>query len=138
MKALRFYSTLALAALTGALVGAAAHAAPASANVQHGQEIYSRCFACHALDRDRTGPRHCGLFGRKAGSVPGFEYSDAMKKSGIVWNDKTLARFLTDPAKMVPGTSMGYAGVKDAQERIDLLAYLKQAGQDEKLCPKPH
>lgn len=113
----------------GAAVSVAAGAAPASGDVVRGEQIYTRCFACHALERDRTGPRHCGLFGRKAGSVPGFDYSDAMKKSGIVWNEKTLARFLADPAKTVPGTSMGYDGVKDAQERGDLIAYLKKASQ---------
>lgn len=112
-----------------ALFSAAVSAAPLKGDVVRGEQIYTRCFACHALERDRTGPRHCGLFGRKAGSVPGFDYSDAMKKSGIVWNDKTLARFLADPAKTVPGTSMGYAGVKDAQERDDLIAYLKKASQ---------
>lgn len=119
----------------GALFCAAAGAAPASGDVVHGEQIYTRCFACHALEHDRTGSRHCGLFGRKAGSVPGFDYSDAMKKSGIVWNEKTLALFLADPAKTVPGTSMGYAGVKDAQERGDLIAYLKKATQPGGQCP---
>ena len=117
-----------------ALFSAAVAAAPVKGDVVRGEQVYTRCFACHALERDRTGPRHCGLFGRKAGSVPGFEYSDAMKKSGIVWNEKTLALFLADPAKTVPGTSMGYAGVKDAQERNDLIAYLKTASQDDKKC----
>lgn len=115
--------------LFGLAFGAAAGAAPAGGDVVRGEQIYTRCFACHALDRDRTGPRHCGLFGRKAGSVPGFDYSEAMKKSGIVWNERTLARFLADPAKTVPGTSMGYDGVKDARERTDLIAYLKKASQ---------
>jgi cytochrome c len=95
-----------------------------------GEKVYSRCFACHAIDRDRTGPRHAGLFGRTAGSVPGFPYSPAMKKAGangLVWNDETLDKFLQNPTKFVPGTRMGYAGVKDDQERADLLAYLKQA-----------
>jgi len=78
-----------------------------------GEAIYSRCAACHALAYDRTGPRHCGLFGRRAGTVPGFAYSDAMKKSGIVWNEATLDRFLADPLRTVPGTAMGYAGIKD-------------------------
>lgn len=117
------------------LFSAAVGAAPVKGDVVRGEQVYTRCFACHALERDRTGPRHCGLFGRKAGSVPGFEYSQAMKKSGIVWNEKTLARFLTDPAKTVPGTSMGYAGVKDAQERNDLIAYLKKASQPGGQCP---
>ena len=89
--------------------------------------MYSRCLACHALAYDRVGPRHCGLLGRRAGSVPGFQYSDAMKRSGLVWNEKTLDRFLADPLKTVPGTTMTYAGVADAKERADLIAYLKTA-----------
>ena len=115
--------------LFGAACSAAASAAPVKGDVVRGEQIYTRCFACHALDRDRTGPRHCGLFGRKAGSVPGFDYSSAMKKSGIVWNEKTLNLVLANPAKTVPGTSMGYDGVKDSQERSDLIAYLKKATQ---------
>ena len=67
-----------------------------------GKEIYARCLACHALAYDRVGPRHCGLLGRRAGSVPGFAYSGAMKKSGLVWNEKTLDRFLADPRTRSP------------------------------------
>ncbi|HEX9195710.1 MAG TPA: cytochrome c family protein [Azonexus sp.] len=100
-----------------------------------GEAIYSRCLACHALAYDRTGPRHCGLFGRRAGSVKGFSYSDAMRHSNIVWNEATLDRFLANPLKMVPGTSMGYAGVKDDKERADLIAYLKWANASEQ-CGK--
>ena len=100
-----------------------------------GEAIYSRCLACHALAYDRTGPRHCGLFGRHAGSVPGFAYSDAMRHSNIVWDEVTLNRFLANPLKTVPGTSMGYAGVKDDKERADLIAYLKWANASE-LCGK--
>jgi len=92
-----------------------------------GEEIYKRCQGCHSIDRNRTGPMHKGLFGRTAGTVPGFSYSDAMKNSGIVWNEQTLDQFLQGPRKMVPGTKMTYAGVADAQERADLVAYLKQA-----------
>lgn len=92
-----------------------------------GEEIYTRCQACHALAYERVGPRHCGLFGRQAGTVPGFVYSDAMKNSKIIWNEDTLNKFLADPMAMVPGTAMGYAGVPDAQERSDLIAYLKKA-----------
>jgi cytochrome c len=95
-----------------------------------GAKIYERCFACHAIDRDRTGPRHAGLFGRVAGTVPNFPYSAAMRRAGaagLVWSDATLDKFLENPLKYLPGTRMGYAGVKDAQERADLIAYLKQA-----------
>lgn len=102
----------------------AVHAAPDAAR---GQQLYARCAACHALAFDRVGPRHCGLLGRRAGSVPGFDYSPAMKKSSIVWTEKTLDRFLTQPLAMVPGSSMTYAGVPAASDRADLIAYLKAA-----------
>lgn len=99
----------------------------AAADPEHGKEVYGRCLACHALEYDRVGPRHCGLFGRWAGSVPGFTYSEAMKRSKIVWNEKTLDRFLANPPKTVPGTAMTYAGVPDAKDRTDLIAYLRTA-----------
>jgi cytochrome c len=99
----------------------------ATASAARGKEIYGRCLACHALAYDRVGPRHCGLLGRRAGSVAGFDYSEPMKKSRIVWNEKTLDRFLADPMKTVPGTTMTYAGIADARERADLIAYLKKA-----------
>jgi cytochrome c len=95
--------------------------------------------ACHAIDANRTGPQHCGLFGRPAGTAPGFEgYSDAMKHSGIVWDAKTLDRFLQDPLEAVPGTAMGYAGVKDSKERADLIDWLKEATQPGKTCTLAH
>jgi cytochrome c len=102
-------------------------AALGSADPSAGEAVYSRCLACHALAYDRVGPRHCGVYGRRAGSVPGFEYSDAMKRSKVVWNEKTLDRFLANPLKTVPGTTMTYAGIDDAKERADLIAYLKTA-----------
>lgn len=115
---------LALAAVT--LPAAAKEMAP-PAQVKAGEAIYARCLACHALAYDRTGPRHCGLFGRRAGSVKGFPYSGAMQRTDIIWNAKTLDRFLANPTQAVPGTSMGYAGVTDGKERAALIAYLKQA-----------
>lgn len=99
-----------------------------------GPEIYQRCIACHALDRNRTGPKHCGLIGRRAGGLPDFTYSPAMARSGIVWDEASLDRFLENPLKTVPGTRMGYAGVKDAKEREDLIAYLKSASADPAIC----
>jgi cytochrome c len=98
-------------------------------DVNAGEGIYERCAACHSLRYDRTGPRHCGLFGRRAGTVKGYPYSDAMKRSGIVWNDGSLDRFLAAPLTAVPGTSMGYAGVEDATERGNLIAFLKRANE---------
>ena len=106
-------------------------AEPLRGDPVRGEKIYDRCIACHAIDRDRTGPRHEGLIGRRVGGVPGFNYSPAMKKAGaagMVWDEATLDKFLANPTKFMPGTRMGYAGVKNAQERADLIAYLKKAG----------
>jgi cytochrome c len=122
-----------LVAFLVALLGGAP-ALAADGNAERGEEIYTRCMACHTLAHNRVGPRHCGLFGRKAGSVPNYAYSSAMKKYGITWTEETLDRFIENPLKTVPGTKMGYAGIKDAQERADLIAYLKKATRDPKLC----
>lgn len=103
---------------------ATAHAA---ADKLPGEQVYARCAACHALAYDRVGPHHCGLLGRRAGSVPGFAYSPAMKSSALIWDEKTLDRFLAQPMKVVPGTAMTYDGIPDPKERSDLIAYLKYA-----------
>ncbi|MDD5334623.1 MAG: cytochrome c family protein [Rhodoferax sp.] len=108
-----------------ALWAAAGAGLAASADALRGEQLYGRCLACHALATDRVGPRHCGLLGRRAGSVAGFDYSAAMKKSGLVWDEKTLDRFLRKPLDLVPGSSMTYDGVPLASERRDLIAYLK-------------
>ena len=108
------------------LEGAVLVAALAAGDPAAGEAVYSRCQGCHSLEYHRTGPKHCGVVGRRAGSVPGSEYSPAMKKSGIVWSEKSLERFLADPPKTVPGTTMTYAGVPEAKDRADLIAYLKQ------------
>jgi cytochrome c len=126
-------TTLASVLLPALLAAAAAAASPPSSfgggDAARGATIYERCQACHALERNRTGPRHCGLFGRPAGTVVGFRgYSAALSNSGIVWDAASLDRFLADPLGTVPGTRMGYAGVKDPQERTDLIAFLAAAG----------
>lgn len=126
MRAVGILAAAALACAAGnAAAAAGGRALPGDPKA--GEAVYSRCLACHALEYDRTGPHHCGLFGRLAGSVKGFPYSDAMKQSHIVWNAKTLDRFLANPTKAVPGTAMTYAGIPDPKERADLIAYLKQA-----------
>jgi cytochrome c len=92
-----------------------------------GEKVFSRCQACHSLARNRTGPRLCGVVGRAAGSVPEFRYSGAMLSSGLVWEEEKLLSFIEDPRGTVPGTFMGYAGVKDVGERLALLAFLAEA-----------
>jgi cytochrome c len=92
-----------------------------------GEQIYHRCQGCHSIDANRVGPRHAGLFGRHAGSLDDYNYSDAMRASGVVWDETTLGQFLTAPRKFIPGTKMPFAGIPDARERADLIAYLKKA-----------
>ena len=83
-----------------------------------------RCGGCHALDRDKEGPRLGGVYGRDSGAVNSFEYSDALKKSKVVWSDDTLDSWLTDPEKLVPGNDMSFF-VQSAEERKAIIAYLK-------------
>lgn len=95
-----------------------------------GQRDFRACAPCHSLEpgRNLTGPSLADLWGRKAGLFPGFDrYSDALKASGIVWDDRALDQWLTDPQRMVPGNQMPFAGIKDAGARADLLAFLKKA-----------
>lgn len=113
--------------LIAVLYAAVAHAAGGDAD-RGGQLYESRCTGCHALDANRIGPMHRGVFGRKAGSVPDFEYSPALKRSGIVWSEATLMRWLADPEKLVPGQRMGYQ-VPEAADRQDLVAYLRRESQ---------
>lgn len=97
----------------------------ADGDVDAGRKVWeSRCSGCHALDEDRVGPRHRGAWGRRAGTVPGFRYSDAVRSLDVVWNDETLSRWLTDPEAMAPGQRMGYQ-VDDPVERGNVIAYLK-------------
>lgn len=97
-----------------------------------GQIVFNRCKICHAIDPaagNRVGPNLHALFGRKAGTAPGFNYSAAMKDSGITWEEEALAKYLRDPRAFLPGNKMAFPGIKDDTELADLLAYLKQATQ---------
>jgi cytochrome c len=92
----------------------------------NGKELFERrCGGCHALDRDKEGPRLWGVYGRVAGSVDSFEYSDALKKSKIIWNDESLEKWLTDPERFIPNNNMAFH-LERASERRDIIAYLKE------------
>jgi len=109
-----------------ALLPLPASAVPLPGNPSRGAAFYeSHCGACHSLDANRVGPMHRGVFGRKAGSVPDFHYTRALKTSGFVWSAVALDRWLTNPQAMVPGTAMGLR-VASPQDRADVIAYLKQ------------
>jgi cytochrome c len=104
----------------------------AEGNSTRGQRVFNACAACHSLqlDQNMTGPSLAGLWNRKAGSVASFSrYSPALKSANIVWNDKTLDDWVTDPQHLVPGNQMTFPGIKDARQRADLLAFLKGATQ---------
>ena len=118
------FATAAAAAL---MLLTCAPAIAAEGNPARGEQIYRRCQGCHSIDANRVGPRHAGLFGRRAGSLDDYNYSDAMRASGVVWDETTLDQFLTAPRKFIPGTKMPFAGIPDARERTDLIAYLKKA-----------
>ena len=103
----------------------------AAADIAAGQAIFNRCKICHALEagKNMVGPSLHGIFGRKAGTADNFTYSEAMKSSGIVWDDDTLTKYLRDPKEVVPAGKMAFPGLKDDQQIADLLAYLHQAAQ---------
>lgn len=117
-------------AITAALVLSAAHGAYAQGDAQRGAKLFPQCAVCHTLEpgRNLTGPSLANLFGRKAGTISSFlRYSDALKRSGVVWDEKTLDAWLKDPAKSIPGNDMTFPGIKDDTARRELIAYLKAA-----------
>jgi len=95
-----------------------------------GGTVFKKCAACHSTDpsgRSGVGPNLRGVVGRPAARVPGFSYSPAMTASKLVWNEKTLMRFLAAPRQMVPGTRMTFAGLPNPQDRANVIAFLKQS-----------
>lgn len=128
MKQDHLFLGLGLAMLMG-FSGAAA----AAGDAIRGQELYqTMCMSCHSIDYNGVGPAHKGLFGSKAGSHADYLYSPAVKSSSIVWTDKTLDKWLSNPEKLIPGQKMGFM-VPAAKDRADLIAYLKkEAGREEK------
>ncbi len=102
----------------------------AAENAERGTKAFQACVACHSLEPGQhfTGPSLANLFGRKAGTGPGFQrYSDALQRSGIVWDEKTLDAWIRDPAGLIPGNVMTFAGLRDEKVRRDLISYLKVA-----------
>ena len=106
-------------------------AAPAvrAQDAGQGELVFKRnCAICHTVEagKNKIGPSLAGVVGRKAGSAPGFSYTDANKNSGITWSEAELDKYLTDPKAVVPGTKMLFAGLKNPEDRKNIIAYLKQ------------
>ncbi len=94
-----------------------------------GEKVFAQCRACHQMGenaKNAVGPHLNGLFGRRAGSVEGYNYSPANKNSGITWDEAVFREYIQNPRAKIPGTKMVYAGLKDEQRINDLIAYLKQ------------
>src|SRR5712691_3543934 len=107
-------------------------ASAANGDSGRGERVFNTCAPCHSLEpnRNMTGPSLAQLWNRNAGGLPSFErYSAVLKSSGIVWGDKTLDQWITDPQHLIPGNQMTFAGLKNPQQRADLLAFLKGATQ---------
>lgn len=118
-------------AALGLAVSSMASLTPALAqagDAVRGAVVYAaNCGSCHALDANRVGPAHRGVYGRKAGSAPGYDYSAAVRRSRIVWTAANLDRWLQDPHAVIPGTKMAFQ-LNDARKRADVIAYLRQQG----------
>jgi cytochrome c len=122
---------IAAAVLTIATAGSAL-----AQDVEKGQNSFKKCLPCHRIGQDAknlVGPELNGLDGRKAGTVANFNYSDANKNSGLVWNEESFKDYIKDPRAKVPGTKMTFAGIKNDQEINDLWAYLKQFDAEGKI-----
>ncbi len=121
MKKMMFATLLALAS---------AGIGPAQAqDAAAGEKVFAVCKACHQIGenaKNGVGPELNGVIGRKAGSVPGYNYSAANKNSGITWDEPTFREYIKDPKAKVPGTKMVFAGLKDEKKIDDLTAFLKQ------------
>src|ERR1700746_1471379 len=104
-----------------------------------GKSSFNKCLACHAIGEDaknKVGPELNGLDGRKAGTVPDYNYSEANKNSGITWNEAQFKEYIKDPRAKVPGTKMAFAGIKNEKEVGDLWSYVSQFDKDGKIKGK--
>ena len=121
-----------MALLAAVAIVPTAHAQDAAA----GAQVFRKCLPCHAVGpgaKNKVGPELNGLDGRHSGTAPGYSYSAANKKSGIVWKKETFEKYIHDPRAMIPGTKMIFPGIKNARQVDDLWAYLKQFGADGKM-----
>ena len=119
------FSAMVVALASSATPGALPASAANTANPIRGKELFERrCTGCHSLDTDKEGPRLRSVYGRKAGSVPAFKYSDALKAAAFTWDEASLNRWLIDTESVVPDNDMDFH-VPKVDERADIIAYLR-------------
>ena len=125
------------AAKTPAAETAAAATADVAGDVVHGRQVFKKCQACHSMQpgKNMLGPSLAGIVGTKAGEVPHYSFSPAMKKSGLTWTPEKLDAYLADPQKVVPGNKMPFPGLKTAEDRTDVIAFLAGAGKGAAKAP---
>jgi cytochrome c len=118
------------AASAGAAAGATLVVAGLTGDAARGQRIFMQCRTCHAIEPgvNKVGPSLHGLIGRKAGTVANFRYSNGNKNSGVTWTEDTLFAYLENPREYIPGTTMSFVGLRQPQQRADVIAYLKTQG----------
>ena len=122
-------------AMSAFALAASAAATAAEGDAAKGEVAFKACRICHQVGekaKNFVGPALNGVVGRKAGTFSGYNYSDANKNSGIVWDEATLIKYLQNPRDIVPGTKMAFPGLKSDQDAADVIAYLKQFGPDGK------
>jgi cytochrome c len=115
--------------IAAAALIAASTTAGVAQDVQKGANVFKQCLPCHSIGpgaKNKIGPELNGLDGRTAGTVANFNYSDANRKSGIVWNEASFKEYIKDPKAKIPGNKMPFAGIKNEQQINDLWAYIKQ------------
>ena len=131
-------SAVATLALLAGLASAAAQDAPAAGDPALGERVFAKCRACHQIGEgahNAVGPELNGLIGRHSASVPDYNYSEAMKNSGIVWDEPTFKVYIRDPKAKVPGTKMSFAGLSKQSDIDNVTAYLKTFAPDGKKAP---
>jgi cytochrome c len=117
------------------IASSAAASATLAQDVAAGKTSFNKCLACHAIGegaKNKVGPELNGLDGRKSGTAPDYNYSDANKNSGITWNEALFKEYIKDPKAKIPGTKMTFAGIKNEKEINDLWAFLSQYDKDGK------
>ncbi len=130
--------TLLAATLVGVLTTAAVAQDAPHGDAGAGEKVFTKCKSCHQVGENAksfSGPELNGIIGRKAASLPGYTYSDAMKASGLTWDEATFRDYIRNPKAKVPGTKMAFSGLTKDKDIDDLEAFLTQYGADGKKAP---